>query len=92
LKEAANHAKKGWQSNKTLAGIFMTTDRSIKRNVSKSKKYLHIKHPKGYYKTIWVKFHPDVQKLARVGTKMSQGEDKNGTSTRPKMSHYLYKY
>jgi hypothetical protein len=67
----------------------MTTEDTISRKIQKLKNHIYIKNPKGYYRTIWVKFHPDVQKLARVGTKMSQGEDKNDTSTGTKPVHRL---
>ncbi len=52
-----------YQSNKTLAQIFMTTARTITRRISKIEKYLYLKNPKGYYRTIWVRFHPKVSEI-----------------------------
>jgi hypothetical protein len=46
-------AKGCWQSNETLAEIFMVAPRSIKRWLSSIRKFLIIKNGKGYYRTIW---------------------------------------
>ncbi len=56
-------AKGCYQSNKTLAQIFMTTARTIARRLVNLKKYIYVKKPKGYYRTIWVRFHPEVSKI-----------------------------
>jgi len=76
-------AKGCWQSNKTLAEMFMTRDRTIRRWINNISKYLHIKNPKGYYRTIWSKSHPDVKgcmdKIVREhGQKVSLDMAKNG--------------
>jgi hypothetical protein len=52
-----------YQSNKTLAQIFMTAPRTICKRISRLSKYLYIKCPKGYYRTIWVKVHPQVSEM-----------------------------
>ena len=58
----------GWkgcyQSNKTLAEIFMVSPDTISRWIASVRKYLYIKNPKGYYRTMWAKVHPDVQAAA----------------------------
>jgi hypothetical protein len=55
-----------WQSNATLAKIFMTSPRTIKRWLAKIIKAgkVQIKSAKGYYRTIWAKSHPDVREAA----------------------------
>jgi hypothetical protein len=59
--------KKGcWQSNATLAKIFMTSPSTISRWISKIKEYIYIKCPKGYYRTIWAKSHPEVRESVRL--------------------------
>jgi len=55
-----------WQSNSTLAKIFHTSPVTISRWISKIKKYVHIKSPKGYYRTIWVKSHPEVKESVKL--------------------------
>jgi hypothetical protein len=49
-----------WQSDLTLAQIFMVSDRTIRRWLSEIRKYLYVKSPKGFYRTFWAKMHPDV--------------------------------
>jgi len=53
-------AKGCWQSNKTLAEIFMTSERSIRRWLVAIKAFLLVKNPKGYYRTVWARSHPEV--------------------------------
>jgi hypothetical protein len=48
-------AKGCWQSNKTMAEIFMVSPTTIRRWLSRIRKYIYIKNPKGYYRTIWAK-------------------------------------
>jgi len=48
-----------WQSNKTLAEMFMTSKRTIQIWLASLEKYISIQNPKGYYRTIWAKSHPD---------------------------------
>jgi hypothetical protein len=50
-----------YQSNSTLAEIFMVSAHTISRRVRGIKDYIYIKNPKGYYRTMWAKSHPDVQ-------------------------------
>jgi len=50
-----------YQSNKTLADIFMVSPKSIRRWIADIKTHLYIKNPKGYYRTMWAKTHPKVQ-------------------------------
>ena len=79
-----------WQSNKTLAEIFMTTERTISNRISRLRKYLFMKNPKGFYRTVWVKSHPAVcwliterfnnqQQVARK--KLRSDCEKSGDST-----------
>ena len=53
-----------YQSNKTLAEIFMVSPDTISRWIAGVRKYIYIKNPKGYYRTMWAKAHPDVQAAA----------------------------
>ena len=52
-----------WQSNETLGKLFFRKTRTITEWVGKLKKGRHIlwRHPKGYYRTLWAKSHPDVK-------------------------------
>ena len=59
--------KKGcWQSNNTLAKIFNTSPGTVSRWITKIKKYLYVKCPKGYHRTLWAKSHPDVREAAKL--------------------------
>ena len=51
-----------WQSNATLAEMFMTSPSSISRSIAALKKagLIAIKAPKGCYRTIWARSHPQV--------------------------------
>ena len=53
-----------YQSNKTLAEIFMVSPNTISRWIAHVRMYLYVKNPKGYYRTMWAKAHPDVQAAA----------------------------
>ncbi len=55
-----------WQSNETLAEQFMVSTYTVSRWISNIKKYLYIKSPKGYYRTMWAKSHPDVQNAVKL--------------------------
>ncbi len=44
-----------WQSNQTLAEIFMVSPATISRWLRRIRKFCYIKNPKGYYRTIWIK-------------------------------------
>jgi len=50
-----------YQSNATLAKIFMTSATTISRWIAKIHKFIYTKNPKGYYRTLWAKSHPEVQ-------------------------------
>jgi hypothetical protein len=50
-----------YQSNETLAKIFMNSPSTISRWLANIRKYLYVKCPKGYYRTFWAKSNPDVQ-------------------------------
>jgi hypothetical protein len=59
--------KKGcWQSNETMGKIFMVDERTISRRITTIKEYLYVKSPKGYYRTLWVKFHPEVKEAVAL--------------------------
>jgi len=51
-----------WQSNETLGKMFFRSPRTISLWVAHLKKGGHILwlHPKGYYRTLWAKSHPEV--------------------------------
>jgi len=86
-----------WQSNATLATIFMTSPRTIKRwlaNIVRAR-LVQIKSPKGYYRTIWARSHPDVRAAGQLyyrgkkidnqqGQSCPAGRDENGTVSGPK--------
>jgi len=55
-----------WQSNETLAEIFMVSGKAISRWVADICRYLYIKKPKGYHRTMWAKSHPDVRQAAAL--------------------------
>jgi len=44
-----------WQSNQTLAEIFMVSVPTISRWIGRIRPYTYVKNPKGYYRTIWAK-------------------------------------
>jgi hypothetical protein len=86
-----------WQSNATLARIFMTSPRTIKRWLANIVRegHVQIKSPKGYYRTIWARSHPAVREAAQLfyrgkkdgnkeGRKCPTRRDKNGTVSVPK--------
>jgi len=57
-----------WQSNATLAKIFMTSPRTVSRwvaNLSCSG-LIQKKSPKGYYRTMWAKSHPNVKQASHL--------------------------
>jgi hypothetical protein len=67
-----------YQSNKTLAQIFMISVRTICNRIARLNKYLYIKCPKGYYRTIWVKSHPQVSEFMKQRfNNQQQGVRKN---------------
>jgi hypothetical protein len=52
-----------WEGNKTLGMLLKVSERSISRWMARIKKagYVFWVHPKGRYRTVWAKFHPDVR-------------------------------
>jgi hypothetical protein len=44
----------------------MVKERTITRWVEKLDNHIHIKSPKGYYRTMWAKCHPDVKSAVRL--------------------------
>jgi hypothetical protein len=48
-------AKGCWQSNQTLAEYFMVSVPMVRRWLQAIRAYIHVKNPKGYYRTIWAK-------------------------------------
>ena len=73
-------AKGCWQSNATLADVFMTSSGTISRWIASLRKYIQVKCPKGYYRTIWAKSHPDVLAAGRAlyESKKTSKPDKAG--------------
>jgi hypothetical protein len=57
-----------YQSNGTLAKIFMTKPRTIRRRIAKINKagLIYIKSPKGYYRTIWVRSNSEVAEACKL--------------------------
>jgi len=74
-------ATKGcYQSNKTLATIFMKSEYTISRRIKKLSKYIVIKNPKGYYRTIWTRLHPQVSKAIEIHRKSKEVSGQNMSS------------
>ncbi len=78
-----------WQSNATLAKIFMTSPRTIKRWLAKIilACLVRIESPKGYYRTIWAKSHPDVREAVALyyrGKKIDAQQGQNCPAGRGK--------
>jgi len=66
-----------WASNETLGKIFFIKKRAISQWMSNLKKAgcIFWVHPKGRYRTVWAKTHPDVraaQELLYMGEKISK--------------------
>ena len=66
-----------WQSNSTLGEIFFVDGRTISRWLARLKKNSLVLwvHPKGRYRTIWAKSHPEVKMtvtLSYMGEKISK--------------------
>ncbi|MHC4575469.1 MAG: hypothetical protein ACYS76_15305 [Planctomycetota bacterium] len=57
-----------WQSNETLGKMFFRSERTISEWVAELKKggYILWLHPKGYYRTLWAKSHPEVRAAATL--------------------------
>jgi len=81
--------KKGcWQSNETLAKVFMTTPRTVRRWLAKIVEAgcVQIKSPKGYYRTIWARSHQDVRSMPE---RHYRGRDVSRTSSTKKQASPL---
>lgn len=69
-----------WQSNQTLGETFMVSPCTIPRWLRAIRKYTIVRNPKGYYRTVWGKSHPDVEhdKTSMDGRqKRYSNDDKN---------------
>ena len=55
-----------YQSNKFLAEVFMVSPDTISRWIAGIRKYIYIEKPKGYYRTMYARAHPDVQAVANM--------------------------
>jgi hypothetical protein len=66
-----------WQSNQTLAEIFMVSAPTIRRWLGRIRPYTCVKNPKGYYRTIW----------AKGVLKNEHGPAQNGTPDLVKSEH-----
>ena len=55
-----------WQSNATLGAMFMVCPRTISLWIARLARsnLIQIKSPKGYYRTIWAKSHPEVSEAS----------------------------
>ena len=77
-----------WQSNATLAEIFMVCPRTISLWVAKLARsnLIQTKSPKGYYRTIWAKSHPNVSEASVLWYRKQQvpNPDKETTVHRAK--------
>jgi len=67
-----------WQSNATLAKIFMVSPATITRSIAllRNAQLVGISSPKGRYRTIWASTHPDVR-AARQGHRRKTCRDVN---------------
>lgn len=64
LSHIFSFGRKGcWQSNETMGKMFFRSERTISVWVANLKKgrYILWLHPKGNYRTLWAKTHPDVK-------------------------------
>jgi len=76
-----------WQSNKTLAKIFMFSTRTISKYIATllKQELVQIKYPKGYFRTIWAKSHPEVKAAAQLwhrGKKVENSSNSLRTNVR----------
>jgi len=61
-----------WQSNQTLAQIYMVSVPTICRRLNRIKDFIYVKHPHGRGRRLWSKSHPDVIEAVRSGVKLDQ--------------------
>lgn len=57
-----------YKSNKTIAKEYMASERTVSRWIANIQKggFVYTKNPKGYYRTMWAKSHPDVQAAVKL--------------------------
>lgn len=58
-----------YQSNATLGRIFMVSASTISRWIADISAHLYYKNPKGYYRTLWAKCHPQVKERSFFAAK-----------------------
>ncbi len=61
-----------WQSNDTMGRIFMVSASTISRWLARIKRFLYVKHPQGYRRTLWAKSHPDVIEAVRCHAQLGR--------------------
>ncbi|MCK4291644.1 MAG: hypothetical protein KAY65_00490 [Planctomycetes bacterium] len=68
-------AKGCYQKNETLAKQFRLSPSTISRMIRRIRKYIYIKNPKGYYRTMWSRSHQDVREaLANMPKSAKDGK------------------
>lgn len=73
-----------WQSNAVIAKVFSTNTRTVRRWIKRIHKYITIKCPHGYYRTLWANSHPDVregQKKWVQAEQLRKARSRHKTST-----------
>ncbi len=57
-----------YKSNETIAKEYMASERTVSRWVARiiTGGFVYVKNPKGYYRTLWAKLHPNVQEAAKL--------------------------
>jgi len=57
-----------YQSNEIMAKMFWVSARTISRRITAIRKadLVYVKSPKGYYRTLWAKSHPDVKAAVKL--------------------------
>ncbi len=79
LAEMYSFGDKGhYKANDTIAKEYMTSDRTVSRWIANILKggFVYVKNPKGYYRTFWVKSHPEVKAANKLWYR-SKEIDKN---------------
>lgn len=65
-------AKGCWQSNQTLAQIYMATVPTICKCLNRIKDFMYVKYPQGQGQKLWSKSHPHVFEAVQSGVKLDQ--------------------
>jgi hypothetical protein len=95
LAHVHSFGRKGcWQNNETIGRMFFRRPRTISLWISNLKKGRHIlwRHPKGFYRTLWAKSHPEVQvatKLLYRGQEIPKAEIISGLAKPAPLSRKL---